>query len=231
VLAIISSHPIISILSCRITHLLTFASFSFSSLFPFNTTTANIDVDFSIDFEFFKEIKLEGSVWNVLPQSIQMKLNKKEEGEEFWPRLTTDKIREKSFVSIDWDRYVDEDEQDGDFDDSNMQGGQDMSQMMGGMGGMGGMPGMGGMGGMPGMGGGAGGMPDLGGMDQAKLAELMAQMGGGGAGGAGGMPDMASMMAGMGGMGGAGGMPGGEDDDVDSDDGDDDLPDLEPSAD
>ena len=86
-------------------------------------------------FEFFKEIELEGSVWNVLPNSIQMKLLKKDqEEEEFWTRLTNDKIKEKSFCTIDWDRYVDEDEQDGDFDDANLQGGQ-------GMGGMGGMPG------------------------------------------------------------------------------------------
>ena len=148
----------------------------------------------------------------VLPQSVQMKLNKKEKEEKFWPRLTTDKVREKSFVSVDWDRYVDEDEQDGDFDDANLQGGMDMSQMMGG----GGMPGMGGMGG--------GGMPDMGagGMDQAKLMEMMAQMKGG-AGGDGGMPDMSQMMGGMGEGGPA------EDDGADSDD-DDDLPDLEPSA-
>ncbi len=71
-----------------------------------------------------------------------MKLEKKEKDEEFWARLTTDKVKEKSFVTIDWDRYVDEDEQDGDFDDSNLAGGQQM-----GMPGMGGMPsGMGGAG-------------------------------------------------------------------------------------
>lgn len=192
-----------------------------------------VDVQYAIEFEFFKEIKLEGSVWNVLPQSIQMKLNKKEEGEEFWPRLTNDKIREKSFVSIDWDRYVDEDEQDGDFDDSAMQGGMDMSQMMGGGGGMPGMGGMGGMGGMPGMGGPGGPGGGMGGMDAAKLQELMAQMGGAG-GGMPGMPDMGAMggMPGGGGMpdmSAMGGMPDMSGDDADSDDGDDDLPDLEPS--
>ena len=81
---------------------------------------------YTIAFDFFKPIELEGSVWNVLPNSVQMKLNKKEKDEEFWTRLTSDKIKEKNTVTIDWDRYVDEDEQDGDFDDANLAGGQGM---------------------------------------------------------------------------------------------------------
>jgi hypothetical protein len=44
----------------------------------------------------FKEIDAEGSIWNVVPASIQMKLNKKNKGEEFWPRLLADKVRENS---------------------------------------------------------------------------------------------------------------------------------------
>jgi hypothetical protein len=60
-----------------------------------------------------------------------MKLNKKEKGGEFWPRLLADKALEKTNVKIDWDRYVDEDEGDGDFDTNNLAGGSgfDMSSM------------------------------------------------------------------------------------------------------
>ena len=86
-------------------------------------------------FSQLKEIETEGSIWNVLPQSVQMKLNKKEKGEEFWVRLLKDKVLEKTNVTIDWDRYVDEDEEDGDFNTDNLSGGNDF----GGMGGMGGM--------------------------------------------------------------------------------------------
>ncbi len=172
----------------------------------FEFTGKSNGMTYSAKFDFFKEINVEDSIWKVLPNSVQMKLEKKEKDEEFWARLTTDKVKEKSFVTIDWDRYVDEDEQDGDFDDSNLAGGQQMG--MPGMGGMGGMPGMGGMGGMPGMGGEGG----AGGMDPAALQAMMAQMGGG-AGGMGGMPD-------FGGMG----------DDADSDDDNEEMPDLEPSA-
>ncbi len=207
----------------------------------FEFTGKSNGMTYSAKFDFFKEINVEDSIWKVLPNSVQMKLEKKEKDEEFWARLTTDKVKEKSFVTIDWDRYVDEDEQDGDFDDSNLAGGQQMG--MPGMGGMGGMPGMGGMGGMPGMGG-MGGMPGMGGeggaggMDPAALQAMMAQMGGmGGAGGApgGGMDPAAlqAMMAQMGGgAGGMGGMPdfGGMGDDADSDDDNEEMPDLEPSA-
>lgn len=70
-----------------------------------------------------------------------------------------------NFIKTDFDRWVDEDEQDGVEADKGF-GEEDDFSGMGGMGGMGGMPGMGGMGGMggmPGMGG-MGGMPGMGGM-------------------------------------------------------------------
>ena len=73
----------------------------------------------------FKEIETEGSIWNVLPQSIQMKLNKKEASDEFWIRLLKDKHLEKTNVTIDWDRYVDEDDASGNFETSNLEGGND----------------------------------------------------------------------------------------------------------
>ena len=59
----------------------------------------------------------------------------KDDQDEFWPRLLEDKALEKNQVKIDWDRYVDEDEEEEGFDTSNLDGGM----------GMGGPPGMGGM--------------------------------------------------------------------------------------
>merc|ERR1712194_800999 len=52
-----------------------------------------------------------------------------EEEIEFWPRLLKDKSLEKNQVKIDWDRYVDEDEEDesnAQFDQSALQGGGGM---------------------------------------------------------------------------------------------------------
>jgi hypothetical protein len=141
--------------------------------------------DYEVNIDFFEEVDAEGSTYNVLPRSVQMHVMKKDkDNEEFWPRLLKDKLLAKNQIKLDWDRYVDEDEEEeaGGFDMSQMQGGM-------GMGGQGGMPGMGGggmppgMGGMPGMG---GGMPGMGGG--------MPGMDGGGMGGMGGM-DMEALVS------------------------------------
>ena len=100
--------------------------------------------DYEVDIEFFKAVdaSAKGSTYKVLPRNVQMHIMKKEDDkEEFWPRLLADKAKEKNQVQVDWDRYVDEDEEDGGFDTSALEGGM----------GLGGMPGMGGMGGMGGM--------------------------------------------------------------------------------
>jgi cytosolic prostaglandin-E synthase len=98
-----------------------------------NKACTNIIVTYVFFISKFKEIETEGSIWNVLPQSIQMKLNKKEASDEFWIRLLKDKHLEKTNVTIDWDRYVDEDDASGNFETSNLEGGNDF----GGGGGMG----------------------------------------------------------------------------------------------
>lgn len=119
-------------------------------------------------------------MWKVLPASVQMKLNKKATEDEFWPRLLLDKSKEKTNVTVDWNKWVDEDEGgDEEFNMDALNGGNQFG--MPGMGGMGGMPGMGGMGGMPGMGGmgGMGGMPGMGGMDFGGMdfSKMAAQFG------------------------------------------------------
>jgi prostaglandin-E synthase len=170
---------------------------------------------YKVDISFFKKVDAAGSTYKVLPRSIQMHIIKAEDDqEEFWPRLLSDKALEKNQVKIDWDRYVDEDEEEEGFDTSALEGGQGMGGMPPGMGGMGGMPGM------EGMMGGGGGMP--GGMDMEALMKQMGAMGDGG------MPGMEGMMGGGGMPPGMEGMMGGGDDgDDDGDDDDDDLPDLE----
>ena len=91
-----------------------------------------------------------------------MLIKKEDEETDFWPRLLKDKVKEKNGVKIDWDKYVDEDEEEEAFD--AQQGAQGMG------GGGGGMDPsmMGGMGGPGGPGGGAGGM------DMAAMQQMMA---------------------------------------------------------
>lgn len=113
---------------------------------------------YEINITFFKPVDAEDSTYKVHPRNIQMHILKKkgDDNEAFWPRLLKDKALEKNQVTIDWNRYVDDDDEGdaGNFDLSNLQGGRNF----GGGGGMGGMPGMGGM--------------DLGNMD-----DFMKQMG------------------------------------------------------
>lgn len=179
---------------------------------------------YHVKLDLYAEIEPKETRLNHTTRSIELVLQKKELKQEFWPRL----LKEKSkvhFLKTDFDKWVDEDEQDEapeDDDYMSRMGGkfelkrkkkkkknlvQAANMVSTGMGaGAGGMPDMGGMGGMPGMGG-MGGMggEGFGGIDFSKL------------GGAGGMPDFSNMgdMANMAGMGG------------DESDDDDDMPELE----
>mmetsp|Transcript_28788 Transcript_28788/g.43201 ORF Transcript_28788/g.43201 Transcript_28788/m.43201 type:complete len:150 (-) Transcript_28788:123-572(-) len=75
------------------------------------------DKEYEVNIEFFKSVDAKDSTYKVLPRSVQMCVMKNkpegdDETEEFWPRLLKDKALEKNQVKIDWDRYVDEDEEE-----------------------------------------------------------------------------------------------------------------------
>ncbi|KAF9258614.1 HSP20-like chaperone [Marasmius fiardii PR-910] len=99
--------------------------------------------EYEFDFDFFSEVVPEESSKRLTSRSLYLVLRKKELKEEYWPRLTKEKVK-NAFVKTDFSKWVDEDEQNGEpaavEDDMDPMG-------MGGMGGMGGMPGLGGMGG------------------------------------------------------------------------------------
>ncbi|ODV78235.1 HSP20-like chaperone [Suhomyces tanzawaensis NRRL Y-17324] len=146
--------------------------------------------DLSIDF--YEEIDEENSRKNTDSGShIYLVLRKKTPKEEFWPRLTKEKLK-YHYIKTDFDKWVDEDEQDEEPEKED-----DMANMMNLGGGAGGPGGPGGPGGLDfaSMMGGAGGAGGPGGIDFASM------MGGaGGAGGPGGL-DLASLMGGAGGAG------------------------------
>jgi hypothetical protein len=164
----------------------------------FKGTSTSKKVTYAIDLEFYAEIDPKESKISHSGRDVSLVLRKKELKEEYWPRLLKDD-KKMHFLKTNFDKWVDEDEQDEAPED-------DTVNQMNPMGGAGG-GGDGGFGGIDfsKLGGGQGGMPGMGGMDMASMM-----------GGAGGM-DMASMMGGAGGMGG----------DDDSDDDDDDMPELE----
>ncbi|QIW99118.1 hypothetical protein AMS68_004636 [Peltaster fructicola] len=122
---------------------------------------------YSVDIPFYAEIDPAASKTHHTGRALDFVLQKKELGETFWPRLLKDS-KKVHWLKTDFDKWVDEDEQDTVNDDDYM-------SQMGGMGG--GMPGMG-MGGDGGFGGidfsklgGMGGMGDMGGLGGDDEAE------------------------------------------------------------
>ncbi|KAH6676016.1 HSP20-like chaperone, partial [Plectosphaerella plurivora] len=87
---------------------------------------------YKLDVELYGEIDPAESKTLHTGKNIQLKLQKKELKEEYWPRLLKES-KKVHYLKTDFDKWVDEDEQDEAPE-------EDFSQF----GGMGGMPGMGG---------------------------------------------------------------------------------------
>ena len=83
---------------------------------------------YAVELEFYGEIDPETSRVNHTARDVEMKLRKKELKEEYWPRLLKES-KKVHFLKTDFDKWVDEDEQDEAEED-------DLSQF-GGAGGMG----------------------------------------------------------------------------------------------
>jgi len=123
----------------------------------FTGTSESKKTTYHLDLEFFKEIDVENSKTNHSPKDIEIILRKKELEEEYWPRLLKDKAK-VHFLRTDFDKWVDEDEQNEAPEDDYMNnfgggmgedggfGGIDFSKLGAGAGGEGGMPGMEGLG-------------------------------------------------------------------------------------
>jgi len=103
---------------------------------------------YAVELEFYAEIDPSASKTNHTPRDVEVVLQKKELDEAFWPRLLKEKAK-VHFLKTDFDKWVDEDEQDAIPDDD------DYMSRMGGMGG--------------GMGAGMGGDGGFGGIDFSKL--------------------------------------------------------------
>jgi len=110
----------------------------------FTGTSGTLKRKYHVELEFYAEIDPAESKINHTAKNIEIKLQKKELKEEYWPRLLKEPKR-LHFLKTDFDKWVDEDEQQEAAE-------EDFSQF-------------GGMGGMPGMGGGG----DFGGIDFSKL--------------------------------------------------------------
>jgi hypothetical protein len=126
---------------------------------------------YELTLNFLKEVDADNSKINITPRNVVLVVAKPEGDIEHWPRLTKEPGKQHTHIKVDWDKWVDEDEED-----DKPEPAMDMSQfgdlggMMGGGGGMGGMAGM--MGGMGGMMGGMGGMGGMAGLQGMNFTDL-----------------------------------------------------------
>lgn len=100
----------------------------------FSGTSSSLKRQYEVKLDFYDEINVDETKINHSEKNLELVLRKKQLKEEYWPRLTKDN-KKFHFLKTDFDKWVDEDEQETIPEDD-----------------IGGMPGMGGMGGMPGMG-------------------------------------------------------------------------------
>lgn len=129
----------------------------------FTGTSETKKTTYHLDIKFYEEIDVENSKTHHTAANIQMVLRKKELKADYWPRLLKDKAK-VHFLRTDFDKWIDEDEQNEAPEDDYLNqfgggmgedggfGGIDFSKLGGGAAG-GDMPGMEGLGGEGGEGG------------------------------------------------------------------------------
>ncbi|EER26956.1 hypothetical protein D8B26_002573 [Coccidioides posadasii str. Silveira] len=94
--------------------------------FSGHSSTKNID--YKVDLELYAEIDVANSKRHHSARGVDLVLRKKEVKQEFWPRLLKES-KKVHFVKTDFDKWVDEDEQEEAKED-------DFSNMTGGLGGI-----------------------------------------------------------------------------------------------
>jgi hypothetical protein len=77
----------------------------------FTGTSGTLKKTYHVDLDLFAEIDTEASKVHHTAKSVELKLQKKELKEEYWPRLLKE-AKKYHFLKTDFDKWVDEDEQD-----------------------------------------------------------------------------------------------------------------------
>ena len=78
--------------------------------------------EYTVDLALFGEVDPddEASKWSVGKRSCMFYVIKKEKEGDSWPRLLEDKKLEKTNITVDWDKFVDSDEEAEAFDTGGM---------------------------------------------------------------------------------------------------------------
>ena len=65
---------------------------------------------FETSVNLFAEVIPSESKTNILGFQVQILLAKKDEGSEYWPRLTKENAKFNN-ITVDWNKYIDEDDE------------------------------------------------------------------------------------------------------------------------
>ncbi|XP_060676308.1 uncharacterized protein OsI_027940 isoform X4 [Ziziphus jujuba] len=117
-------------------------------VFTFSASAGAENHLYELKLDLYDKVNVEESKINIGVRSIFCILEKSEKA--WWKKLLRGDSKTPHYVKVDWDKWVDEDEDNGGGVGDLDLGGMDFSKFgdMGGMGGLGGMGGMGGMGGL-----------------------------------------------------------------------------------
>jgi len=67
---------------------------------------------YSFDMTFFEPVIKSESKWNTKGRNVLLNISKKDkEQEEWWPRLTKEKVKNQQ-ITIDWNKWIDPDEEE-----------------------------------------------------------------------------------------------------------------------
>ena len=77
----------------------------------FSGTNKVTSAHYLLDLNLFDEVTVEETKWKVTDFSVQFSISKKNPESAFWPRITKEKQKFNN-ITIDWTRWVDEDEAD-----------------------------------------------------------------------------------------------------------------------
>ena len=83
--------------------------------------------EYHIDLDLFKEVVVEESRWNLKGRNILLNIVKKDKDDEYWLRLTREKVKHPH-IKVDWTRWIEEEDEHAaggfgagdDFDPDNM---------------------------------------------------------------------------------------------------------------
>ena len=86
------------------------------------------DQKYAIEIDLYKEVITEDSKWNLRGRNVILNIVKKDQEDEYWPRITKEKIKHPH-IKVDWDKWIEEDDENATPDNADLMGDWDPNNM------------------------------------------------------------------------------------------------------